>query len=117
MGCFDIKVETCSNAERHAFMEELKRSEDLHGSSYNLVELRPGEFQLLLKQTAPWTGGILCVYMDLYDFAILYKEPIEEPIEESNETVPIQFGVYKDLLGELWIDGSWQKSYGKYKAE
>jgi hypothetical protein len=109
---FNLLVPTYTPHQRKAFMDELKRSEACHGSSYSLVEAQPGVFQLSLLPTAPRTGEYPRVYMDLKDFGSLYTAPSNK----LNEAVQIKFGVYQDLVGQLWIDGSWLKDYGDYKA-
>jgi hypothetical protein len=109
---FNLLVPTHTPHQRMAFLNELERSEACHGSSYSLVEAQPGVFQLSLLPTAPRAGGFPRVYMDLIDFGHLYTAPSNK-LKEAEQT---KFGVYQDLDGQLWIDGSWLKDYGDYQA-
>jgi hypothetical protein len=53
-------------------LNELRRSEDLHGSSYELVEDESGVFELFLKpEAAPQDRSFPNVYMDIRDFCTL----------------------------------------------
>jgi hypothetical protein len=76
MGSFDPRITTHTPAARKAFLDELRRSEDLHGSSYGLFGDKSGVFELFLKpEPAPQHQSFLSVYMNMKDFCTLYKKP------------------------------------------
>lgn len=94
-------------AEKQSFLDEFRRSTSVHGESYELDE-NDRTFNLKLKPDAPMNGGFPCVYMDIRDWRTRYKDP---PSQASTD----QLGVYESRAGDFWIDGSWQKAYGRFQ--
>lgn len=73
-------------------------------------------YTLCLRYSTIFFARRSCIRMKCFNLKSL-QSFFKAPSNELNKSVEINFGVYQGSDRQLWIDGSWLKDYGDYKAD
>ncbi|KAK4071820.1 hypothetical protein Purlil1_13297 [Purpureocillium lilacinum] len=109
-------VNISDESERESFLDEFQRSTAVRGENYQLLNEDRHGSRLVPLPGAQFGDPFPGVHRDIHDWQTLRRQRLVQTTHSGGASAApkTEYGVYQDQRCRLWIDGSWQRAYGRF---